>query len=103
MMVGKDRPMSGNQTAVSPVDSRGAAAAVVALAASAGGLQALSQVLAALPVDFPAALLVVQHLSPHHPSHMAEILSRRVRLPVKQAVVGDRLYPGHVYVAPPDQ
>ncbi len=95
--------MSGNQTAVSPEDSRGAAAAVVALAASAGGLQALSQVLAALPVDFPAALLIVQHLSPHHPSHMAEILSRRIGLPVKQAVVGDRLYPGHVYIAPPNQ
>ena len=95
--------MSGNQTATSPVDSRGATAAVVALAASAGGLRALSQVLAALPVDFPAALLIVQHLSPHYPSHMAEILSRRIRLPVKQAAVGDRLYPGHVYIAPPDQ
>ena len=76
---------------------------VVALAASAGGLAALSAVLSALPADFPAALLVVQHLDPRHRSLMAEILSRRTTLRVKQAAEGDRLSPGNAYIAPPDR
>jgi len=76
---------------------------VVALAASAGGLTALSRVLADLPAQFPAALLVVQHLDPHHRSLMADILGRRTALRVKQAEEGDRLLPGTVYVAPPDR
>ena len=50
---------------------------VVALAASAGGLSALSEVLAPLPVDFRAAIVLVQHLDPNHKSLMAEILGRR--------------------------
>lgn len=76
---------------------------VVALAASAGGLTALSAVLSALPMDFPAALLVVQHLDPRHRSLMAEILSRRTSLPVKQAEEGDIVSPGRVYIAPPNR
>jgi len=76
---------------------------VVALAASAGGLTALSRVLTDLPADFPAALLVVQHLDPHHRSLMAAILGRRTALRVQQAEEGDRFLPGTVYVAPPDR
>lgn len=77
--------------------------AVVAIAASAGGLQAISALLAALPDDFPAAIVVVQHLSPHQPSQMADILRRRIALPVTQAVEGELLRSGHVYLAPPDR
>jgi two-component system chemotaxis response regulator CheB len=77
--------------------------AVIALAASAGGLLALSKVLSALPEHFPAAIVVVQHLDRQHPSHMAEILARRTLLPVKQAEEGDPLQPGTVAIAPPDQ
>ena len=76
---------------------------VVALAASAGGLTALSRVLTDLPAHFPAALLVVQHLDPHHRSLMAEILGRRTALRVKQGEEGDRFLPGTVYVAPPNR
>jgi two-component system chemotaxis response regulator CheB len=76
---------------------------VVALAASAGGLPALSQVLTGLPKDFPAAIVVVQHLDPRHRSLMADILSRRTALHVKQAIEGDRMTPGTVFVAPPDR
>lgn len=81
----------------------GAAFDIVALAASAGGLSALSTVLSALPADFPAALVIVQHLDPRHRSFMADIMSRRTALQVKQAEEGDRLQPGTVYIAPPDQ
>src|SRR5919201_1475781 len=76
---------------------------VVALAASAGGLSALSRILASLPADFPAALVVVQHLDPRHRSLMAEILSRRTPLTVKQAEEGDDLRPATVYIAPPNR
>jgi two-component system chemotaxis response regulator CheB len=76
---------------------------IVALAASAGGLKALSELLAALPADFEAPLVVVQHLDPRHRSLMADILSRRTQLQVRQAAEGDRLSPGAVFVAPPDR
>ena len=76
---------------------------VVALAASMGGLTAISTVLSALPADFPAAILVVQHLSPKFPSQLSEVLSRRTALPVKPAATGDVLRPGSVYVAVPNQ
>jgi two-component system chemotaxis response regulator CheB len=76
---------------------------VVALAASAGGLAALSRVLASLPADFPAAVAVVQHLDPRHRSLMADILRRRIALQVKQAEEGDRVGCGMVYIAPPNR
>jgi two-component system chemotaxis response regulator CheB len=76
---------------------------VVAIAASAGGLKALSTLLAALPGDFPAVILIVQHLDPHHRSLMADILRRRTVLRVKQAEEGDHLAPAMVLVAPPDR
>lgn len=75
---------------------------VVGLAASAGGLAALTVVLSRLPPDFPAAIVVVQHLDPRHGSLLADILARRTPLRVAQARDGDRLSPGTVYVAPPD-
>jgi two-component system chemotaxis response regulator CheB len=76
---------------------------IVALAASAGGLTALSQVLAGLPGDFPAPVVIVQHLDPRHRSLMADILSRRTQLKVKQAEAGDSLQASTVYIAPPDR
>jgi two-component system chemotaxis response regulator CheB len=74
---------------------------VIALAASAGGLAAVSQILANLPADFPAPVLVVQHLDPHHRSWLAEILTRRTSLRVTQVRGGERLAAGTVFLAPP--
>ena len=76
---------------------------VVALGASAGGLNALTHVLAGLPPDFPAALVVVQHLDPRHRSLMADILARRCSVPVKEAVEGEYLERGRAYIAPPNR
>src|SRR5512136_3128961 len=76
---------------------------VVAIAASAGGLNAINAVLANLPAMFPATIVVVQHLDPRHRSLMAEILSRNTSLQVKQAEEGDQLIPATVYIAPPNQ
>jgi len=76
---------------------------VVAIGASAGGLNALSQVLDTLPQSFPSSIVVVQHLSPLHKSWMAHLLGRSARLPVKQAEHNEIMLPGTVYVAPPDE
>lgn len=75
---------------------------VIAMAASAGGLEALSVILAGLPADFPAAIAIVMHLAPDHKSILAEILSRHTHLRVKQAQTGDRLCPSSVFIAPPN-
>jgi two-component system chemotaxis response regulator CheB len=74
---------------------------VVAIAASSGGLAALSEVLRRLPATLPAAILVLQHLAPNQRSHLAAILAYRTALGVRQAAQGMRLEDGEVYVAPP--
>src|SRR3989442_2474079 len=81
----------------------GAAFDIVALAASAGGVTALSLLVSKLGPGFPAAVVVVQHLDPRHRSLMADILSRRTSLRVVQAHEGDQLSQGTVYIAPPDR
>lgn len=91
-----------NERDRSPPSQRETALSVVAIAASAGGINAISQVLSRLPADFPAAVVVVQHLAPHYPSYIAQILARRTTLPVKLARSGDRIEAGTVYIAPPD-
>jgi two-component system, chemotaxis family, protein-glutamate methylesterase/glutaminase len=75
---------------------------LVVLAASAGGLNALSAVLGPLPADLPAAVLVVQHLDPRHRSLLDDILRRRTKLTVRLAAEGDPIVPGTVLIAPPD-
>lgn len=86
-----------------PLNLPTAAFEIVAMAASAGGLNALSTVLADLPAQFPAPIVIVQHLDPRHRSLMADILSRRTSLQVKQAEAEDILRPGTVYIAPPNR
>jgi two-component system chemotaxis response regulator CheB len=75
---------------------------LVVVAASAGGINALSVVVGALPEDFPAGVVVVQHLDPRHRSLIDDILSRRTKLSVRQVSTGDHVEPGTVFVAPPD-
>src|SRR5262249_28597813 len=56
---------------------------LVVIGASAGGIEALSAVVGTLPADFPAPIVIAQHLDPNPPSHLAQILSRRGTLPVR--------------------
>jgi two-component system chemotaxis response regulator CheB len=75
---------------------------VIAMAASAGGLKALSVILGGLPADFPAAIAIVMHLSPDYKSILADILTSRTHLSVKQAHTGDILCHSSVFIAPPN-
>jgi two-component system, chemotaxis family, protein-glutamate methylesterase/glutaminase len=81
----------------SPEQARSA----VAIAASAGGIAALKRIIQGLPADFPAAVLVEQHLDPTAHSRLAHILQRHAAVAVVEATEGAMLEPGHVYVAPP--
>ena len=76
---------------------------VVAVASSAGGIQALTALLGALGSDLPVPVLLVQHLDPRHRTLLAEVLARRTALHVKLAEAGEQVRPGTVYVAPPDR
>lgn len=72
------------------------------MGASVGGVQAFSKLLAGLPSDLPAAVLIVQHTSPSGPGLLPKVLGRKSSLPVDHARDGEEIQPAHVYVAPPD-
>jgi two-component system chemotaxis response regulator CheB len=76
---------------------------VVAMGASAGGLNALIQVLRGLPRSFPSSIVVVQHLAPMRKSWIADLLGRSTVVKVKQAEHNEILCPGTVYTGPPDE
>lgn len=74
---------------------------IVAVGASAGGLEAITELLKYLPVDTGMALVLVQHLDPVRESMLTEILARATAMPVNEISDGMRVDPNHVYVIPP--
>jgi len=74
---------------------------VVAVGASAGGLEAFTDLLRHLPADTGLAFVFIQHLSPGHASMLAQLLSRETAMPVKQVEDGTVLSPNRVHVIPP--
>jgi two-component system CheB/CheR fusion protein len=75
-------------------------AQLVVIGSSAGGIEALTRVVASLPADFPAPILIAQHLDPHRPSHLPEILDRHAKLPIKIVEEGAVIEAGAIYVVP---
>jgi two-component system CheB/CheR fusion protein len=73
---------------------------LIVVGASAGGVEALSRLVAGLPTDLPTPVVIAQHLDPERPSHLAEILSRHTSLPVCSVEELAELTPGTVYVVP---
>jgi two-component system chemotaxis response regulator CheB len=71
--------------------------------ASAGGVEALVQLVRTLPKDFPAPVCIVLHIPPDAPSLLASILSRDSALPAVHAENMQRWENGKVYIAPPDR
>src|SRR5437868_5412346 len=77
--------------------------AIVGVGASAGGLEAFSQLLKALPKSPGLAIVFVQHMAPHHESALAHLLTASTTLPVLQPSEDIRLKADHVYVVPPNR
>jgi two-component system, chemotaxis family, CheB/CheR fusion protein len=75
---------------------------VVGIGASAGGLEAFTQLLNHLPIDTGMAFVLVQHLDPRQKSLLSEILSRTTQMPVCEVQDGMTVEPNHVYVIPPN-
>jgi two-component system, chemotaxis family, protein-glutamate methylesterase/glutaminase len=76
---------------------------IIAIGASAGGVEALVHLLGRLSRTLPASIGVVLHRSPHHETRLSQVLGRRSALPVLEPRHGQPLEPGTVYVAPRDQ
>lgn len=85
--------------AVLPAASMG----IVAVAASTGGPQVLYRMLSELPADFPAPIVIVQHINAAFSESLASWLANASKLKVRLAQDGDTLVAGQVLVAPPDQ
>src|SRR5262245_23541520 len=75
---------------------------VVGVGASAGGLEAFTDLLAHLPAKPGLSILFVLHLEPHHKSHLAEVLGKKTGLPIRQAIDGMPVEADHIYLIPPD-
>src|SRR6187455_3204112 len=75
---------------------------IVGIGASAGGLEAFTQLLGALPLDTGMGFVLVQHLDPEHESALTQILSRTTPLPVSEITDNQLVQPNHVYVIPRD-
>ncbi|MHB0972396.1 MAG: chemotaxis-specific protein-glutamate methyltransferase CheB [Thermoanaerobaculia bacterium] len=73
---------------------------VVAIGASTGGPPVVQTILRGLPTDFPAPVLIVQHMAAGFTAGFIEWLAQSSRLPVHLAMHGETMLPGHVYVAP---
>ena len=75
---------------------------VVAIGASAGGLEALQELFRHMPADTGFAFVLIQHLSPRHPTLIASLLAPLTAMPVREVVADETVIePDHVYVNPP--
>jgi two-component system CheB/CheR fusion protein len=75
---------------------------IVGIGASAGGLEAFTQLLKDLPVTTGLSFVLVQHMDPTHESMLTELLSRVTKMPVQQVQIGMTVEPNHIYVTPPN-
>ena len=74
---------------------------IVGIGASAGGLEAFTELLSHLPADTGLAFVLIQHLDPSHESHLTELLSKASKMPVSEVTGETRAEANHVYVIPP--
>lgn len=85
-----------------PISNHTAVTRIVGLGASAGGLEALEQFLAHVPLASGLAYVVVQHLDPTQKAMLTELLQRATSMPVNEATASMRVEPNMVYVIPPN-
>jgi two-component system, chemotaxis family, CheB/CheR fusion protein len=73
---------------------------LVVVGSSAGGIEALGTLLGGLQANFPAPVILAQHLDPHHQSHLQTVLQRKTEMPVVLVTESEKLQAGAVYVVP---
>jgi two-component system chemotaxis response regulator CheB len=76
---------------------------VIVIGFSAGGVEALTRLVRDLPSELPAAILIVHHFPARSISALPRILSRVGKLPASHGVDGERIRPGHIYIARPER
>jgi two-component system chemotaxis response regulator CheB len=86
-----------------PAESSDELRGVVAVGASAGGIEALTRFVAGIPRQFPYAVMISVHMAPSAPSPLSRIIDRAGVLPTVTATHGDHIRSGAIYVATPDQ
>src|SRR5437764_9708842 len=75
---------------------------IAAVGASAGGIEAFTELVSNLPTDTGMAFVLVQHLDPEHHSMLTELLSKKTAMRVKEVTNGMIVEPNHLYVIPPN-
>ena len=75
---------------------------IAAVGASAGGVEAFTELLTNLPADTGMAFVLIQHLDPKHQSLLSDLLAKKCAMPVVEVTKGMRLEPNRVYVIPPN-
>ena len=96
--VAKIRPVNRAASPVRPAELF----PIVGIGASAGGLEAFSELLRGLPQKTGMGFVLVQHLDPTHSSDLREILARTTKIPVQQVTDGVAVRPDNIYVIPPN-
>jgi two-component system CheB/CheR fusion protein len=95
-------PVAANPDAPNPGHPHGPTFPVVGVGASAGGLEAFTELVEHLPPRPGLALVLALHLDPRHKSQMAEILANVTPLPVREVAEGTPIERDHIYVIPPN-
>ncbi|PZD95445.1 histidine kinase [Paenibacillus sambharensis] len=90
----------GVNPSASRLDGSLSAPRIIGIGASAGGLEALEQLIGHLPADLGAAVIIVQHLSPDYKSFMSELLLRKTSMKVLEARSGMQVMKNHIYLIP---
>lgn len=104
-MKSKPARRSKRQPAVNVATSSGNSAGkflIAAIGASAGGVEASTELISRLPMNTGMAFVLIQHLDPKHHSMLAELLARKTKMPVAEVKDGMNVEADHVYVIPPD-
>ncbi len=97
----KSQPPASSSIAASQLNPS-SGTAIVGIGASAGGLEAFSQLLRPLSSETGMAYVLIQHLDPQHKSLLTQILARTTQMPVTEITDGIEIEPNHIYIIPPN-
>ena len=99
---GRNHPRDSSKEGPSPAPDRKRDLLIAAIGASAGGIEAFTELMSNLATDTGMAFVLVQHLDPEHHSMLTELLSKKTAMRVKEVTNGMTVEPNHVYVIPPN-